>query len=276
MFSLLCRDLGIEKGALLLPDYDGVHFAPWALRGIDSTSERRMQIPSAMLQELCDVTAVDILQAERLEPWRRYFSFREGSMVKHLALIPFCVDGSPVAVILVTASPYLQVEHIAIRLIVSAIRERALALILHDHEARVRARFRHVLSTHNDIVQRISEELERPDVTSLTAVIIEVAPLLTAVSDSNHDADRYHLQQDLLRIIGSMVEDSATAGLSPPGRIVLILQPNLALGPELLVHQLQLSLTELFQELPQPIDLKPRYKTITRDVVSIDELLSSP
>ena len=261
---------------MLLQDYDGEHFAPWALRGIDSTSERRMQIPTAMLQELCDVNVVDILQAERLQPWRSYLSFREGSMLKHLALIPFCVDGSPLAVIVIAASPYLLVEPIAIRLIVSAIRERTLALILHDHEARVRARFRHVLSTHNDIVQRINEELERPDVTSLTVVVIEVSPLLTAVSDSNRDADRYHVRQDLLRIIGSMVEDSATAGLSAPDRIVLILQPELALAPELLVHQLQLSLKELFQDLPQPIDLQPRYKTITRDVASIDELLSSP
>ena len=273
MFSLLCDALRIEKGALLLPDFDGVHFAPWALRGLDNTSERRMQIPTAMLRGLCDTKVVEIVEAGRLQPWLQFLSFRQASMVKRLALLPFCVDNTIVAMIVIVASPYLSLESIAIRLIVAAVRQQMLSLILHNQEVRIRARFRKVLGDRSEIVQQIGTELARSEGKVVILAVIDIDPLLNAICGSSPDTDRFRLQQDILRIIGSMLEDTATAGALSSGRIVIILQPGQPAGAELVVHQLEVGLRDLFHELSQPVSLNPHYRTVTRDVASINDLL---
>lgn len=267
--------MSIQKGAFLLPDYDGVHFAPWVLRDIDGTSERRMQIPLAEFSDACSSVTVQFIEGHELTRWHSYFSFREASMLRRIALIPFCDGNTLLALILISDCPYLAIDPVTIRLIVSAVHDQASALLVQNHELRVRARFEQVLANQEALQQYIKTELRQKGVHSLTAASIDVAPIIAAIRGQAPGVDDFRLRQDVLRIVGSMLEESATAGLLESGRICLILQPDLPAGVELIIHQLQLELQDLMPGLTSAIALEPRFTTIAADTVSVETALRS-
>lgn len=265
----------MRKGAFLLSDYDGLHFAPWVLRDVDGTSERRMHVPLTELNELCSSPTVQFVEGEELDQWRRYFSFREASMMRRIGLIPFCDGATLLALVLILDCPYLAVDPVTIRLIVSAVHDQMCTLLTLNHQLRMRARFEQVCANQVALQQHIMTELQQKDVHSLTAASIDVAPIISAIRGQTAGVDDYRLRQDVLRIVGSMLEESAVAGLLDSGRICLVLRPDLPVGADLITHQLQLELRDLMTDLAPNIALEPRYTTFTADMESVETALQS-
>ena len=267
--------MAVRKGAFLLPDYDGLHLAPWVLRDIDGTSQRRMQIPLAELSELCSSPTVQFVEGDELDRWRPYFSFREASMLRSIGLVAFCDGTTLLALMVILDCPYLSIDPVTIRLIVSAVHEQACTLLTLNHQLRVRARFEQICPNHAALQQHITNELQQKGVPSLTAASIDVAPIVAAIRGQSPGVDDYRLRQDVLRIVGSMLEESAVAGLLDSGRICLVLHPDVPAGAELIIHQLQLELQELMADLTPSVALEPRFTTITADAGSVETALRS-
>ena len=197
-------------------------------------------------------------------------------MLRRIAVVAFCTNGDLAAVVLVLDCPYLSVESLAIKLIVSAIREPAEALLGRNQEARRRAGFRHVLSGTTEVVSHVEEQRRTAKHQPVTCATLSVSGLIDAICAAYPGADRYRASQDVLRIIGSMLEETAVAGLLDDGRIVVSLNSHTAAHADLVVHQLGLGLGQLFCEMETTIDLAPQIVRVLPDGPSVTEALGVP
>lgn len=194
-------------------------------------------------------------------------------MLRRIAVVAFCANDELAAVVLVLDCPYLSVESLAIKLIVSAIREPAEALLGRNQEARRRAGFRHVLSGTTEVVSHIEDQRRTANHQPVTCATVSVSGLVDAICTAYPGADRYRASQDVLRIIGSMLEETAVAGLLDDGRIVVSLSSDTTAHADLVVHQLGLGLGQLFCEMDATIDLAPQIVRIRPDGPSVTEAL---
>ncbi|MFP4431285.1 MAG: hypothetical protein ACLFPV_08555 [Spirochaetaceae bacterium] len=240
LFARFRQSLAIKKGALLLPDPDGAFFSPWSSIGFDRTTEHRMRIPESRVPAREEVP--DLVE------FRPYFSVREFSMLDEMYLYPFLRDNAPVALLLVTDSPYLRSNRPFLSVICAAVSDTVSELIYKNREERMRgARFQAAFSLE-ELASHL-EELDPGDRGKLQLVLLSANKAVGALVQEGEANDEYRIRQDVMRVVSAMVSGIASIADVGEGRILLALHDGGKNDLDLLLHQLSYQAGELFPEI---------------------------
>jgi hypothetical protein len=98
--------------------------------------------------------------------------------------------------------------------------------------------------------------------------------LVELIGDDAADVDRFRIRQDVLRVIAVMVAESVTIGTTASGDVVLIFASDVVLDPSMVLHQISLKLSELFEPIDSAPDLNATVRTVEPDTERVDEVLA--
>jgi hypothetical protein len=275
VFRILAEHLKIERGALLLPDPETGELAPWSMRGLDRTSEHRLRIPATELSEhvLDSAAAATILSGGRLRAIKPYFSQREFGSLSHVALVPFRSGNRLLGLLIVAASPYLGESRTVLDVAFSAVARPISTLLMQNRETRLHAARDRTILDESEL-QAMAAETPAPEEGNAVVVRFDIDGIVERVSGEATDVDRYRIRQDVLRVIAVMVAENVTIGTSAAGNVVLIFPSDAALAPSLVLHQISLKLSELFDEIDSPPDLSAAVRTVDHGARGVDEVLA--
>jgi len=226
LFTALTTLLGARKAAFLLYDPVRLVYAPWAVRGYDQTTLRRMRIPLGA-NEAWNALANGrplILAAPALAQFQQFLSSREFAGMSRLILVPFIADDTLIGVFLITDldSPLSTDDELVECL--SRASEAGAPRVQEARAARVAAAVASGVRP---------ETVSAGDETSkfLDAIGSSRSPLLLAVLSleeftrgvllSHHDLEPFRLHEDLVFFLGSFLADVGRALPVRQGRFVL-------------------------------------------------------
>ena len=252
LFTVLTTLLGIRKGALLLYDPVRLVYAPWAVRGYDQTTTRRMRIPlgaNEAWNALGNGHPIFLDGAPALAPFQRYFSSREFAAVNRLVLVPLISEDKLIAVFELTEidSPFASDEELSSCLARAA--ETAAPRVYKARAARIassapgKARPEPLTLTDEPGNFLASLGTSRTTVLLLSLSLEDYA---NGVLQAHEHLDPFRLHEDLVYFLGSFLVDVGTLLSLKQGRFIIALADFDAAGLDLFSHQLSMFLQSLF------------------------------
>jgi hypothetical protein len=252
LFTVLTTLLGVRKGALLLYDPARLVYAPWAVRGYDQTTLRRMRIPlgaNDAWNALANGQPLLLAGAPSLSPFQQYFSAREFSSVNRLVLVPFIAEDKLIAVLLLTDidSPFANDEELS-----TCLARAAEAGSPRVHEARAAHIASAGLSGARPEIRAVKDEPGQflsSLGTSSTAVFLlslSLEDYAKSVLSAHEHLDPFRLHEDLLYFLGSFLSDVGRIISVRQARFTIALPEFDPLGLDLFSHQLSMFLQGLF------------------------------
>lgn len=259
----------------MLPDPETGELAPWSMRGLDRTTEHRLRIPAGELSRnvLAADAAVTVLTGGRLRVLKPYFSQREFGNLERVALVPFRGNRRLLGLLVVAASPYLVESQTVLDVAFSAVARPVSTVLLENREARLHAARDRAILDESEL-QAMAAETPRPDEGSAVVARLDIDGIVDTIAGDATDVDRFRIRQDVLRVIAVMVAENVTVGTSAAGKVVLIFPSDAALDPSLVMHQISIRLSELFDEIDSPPDLSAAVRTVDHDSRQVDEVLA--
>ncbi|HTZ51613.1 MAG TPA: GAF domain-containing protein [Spirochaetia bacterium] len=247
MFTALTTLLGARKAAFLLYDPVRLVYAPWAVRGYDQTTLRRMRIPLGA-NEAWNALANGrplILAAPALAQFQQFFSSREFSAMSRIVLVPFIADDTLIGVFLLTdlESPLTTDEELVECLARAS--EAGAPRVQEARAARVAAAVasgtRPEAVSAGDETSKFLDAIESSRSPLLLAAL-SLEEFTRGVLLSHHDLEPFRLHEDLVFFLGSFLADVGRALPVRQGRFVLALPGFDRAGLDVFSHQLSLFL----------------------------------
>ena len=247
MFTALTTLLGARKAAFLLYDPVRLVYAPWAVRGYDQTTLRRMRIPLGA-NEAWNALANGrplILAAPALTQFQQFFSSREFSAMSRIVLVPFIADDTLIGVFLLTdlESPLTTDEELVECLARAS--EAGAPRVQEARAARVAAAVasgtRPEAVSTGDETSKFLDAIESSRSPLLLAAL-SLEEFTRGVLLSHHDLEPFRLHEDLVFFLGSFLADVGRALPVRQGRFVLALPGFDRAGLDVFSHQLSLFL----------------------------------
>jgi hypothetical protein len=268
LFTVLTTLLGVRKGAFLLYDPARMVYAPWAVRGFDKTTLRRMRIPlgaNDAWNALANGLPLVLVEASVLSSFQQYFSAREFASVGKLILVPFIAEGTLLAVFLLTEidSPFATDDELS-----SCLSQAAQAGAPRVHEARAAQ-----ISSSGPAGARPDPVTLRDEPAAFLASLgtgkatvlllsLSLEDFARSVLLAHEHLDPFRLHEDLGYFLGSFLADVGKALSVRQGRFTVALHDFDPAALDLFAHQLSLFLRGLFggnggrEDRPPPRILK--------------------
>jgi hypothetical protein len=252
LFTVLTTLIGVRKGALLLYDPVRLVYAPWAARGYDQTTLRRMRIPlgaNDTWNALANGAPLMLSDAASLSAFQQYFSAREFSSVSRLALAPFIAENKLIAVLLLTDidSPFSSDGELA-----DCLARAAEAGAPRVHEARAAQITSSGFSGARPEVRVARDEpgqfLSSIGTTSTTVFLLSLSleDYAKQVLSAHEHLDPFRLHEDLHYFLGSFLADVGRVLAARQARFTVALPDFDPSGVDLFCHQLAMFLHALF------------------------------
>lgn len=260
LFSLLHRNLHVRKGAILVPEEKSEYLVPIATVGIDITSTRKLRIQREKLNFVTNTGRMYITGEERrfLKP---HLSNREFRNALRIAAFPFEMNNRLLALLLIFDSPFLDLDDDVLRVLLTALNDAASTILFAERGKMIQKSEPVVLYPFDQLPLVVRSTDERSTILELDLNAAEESVL------SHHPhLDPFRLHQDLLRTVASLVKNHALTVQGEKGSMILVFRKTLHLDAELLIHQLGITLHELFGVPSVPIPFTP----IERDDLSTE------
>jgi len=247
LFTALTSLLGARRGAFLLYDPVRLVYAPWAIRGYDQTTQRRMRIPLGA-NEAWNALANGrplVLAAPALTQFQQFFSTREFSGISKLILVPFIAEDKLIAVFLVTDldSPLASDDDLVECL--SRAAEAGAPRVQEARAARIAAAVssgsRPETVSPQDETARFLEAVGASRA-SVLLLALSLEEFSRGVLLSHHDLEPFRLHEDLVFFLGSFLADVGRALPVRQGRFILALPDFDRTSLDVFLHQLSLFL----------------------------------
>lgn len=287
LFTALTTLLGARKAAFLLYDPVRLVYAPWAVRGYDATTLRRMRIPLGA-NEAWNAMANGrplILRAPEISQFQPFFSSREFAGTEKLMLVPFIAEEKLVAVFLVTEMDSPLTSDQELMECMARASEAGAPRVQEARAARIAAAVssgsRPEAVSPQDDTSRFLESVGSSQGGALL-VSLSMEDFSRGVLLSHHDLEPFRLHEDLVFFLGSFLADVGKALPVRQGRFVLALPGFDRATLDVFSHQLSLFLHGLLGNgQAQDPALAPRILRVTSwpsdgpDLRTLVESLSS-
>ena len=262
LFGLFQGAFRLTRSALLLYDPLRMVFAPWAGTGFDETTMHRLRIPLGFNQFLNRTANGEIitLHAEgELAEFARFFSAREFAGLSGLTFAPLIHEGKLAALLLITQTETgAGLQSPAAALLAEACLLAA-PLIHNAREQKLERMAAAGAPEPPESVQVTIRALEaecRRTGMPLLMVRLSLAHAVELILQKNSFVDDFRLQEDLARIIASLLADIGRVFRLGPARLLLAVTRMPDPDPGLLLSHLTLSLKGFFLELEGESDVR--------------------
>ncbi len=251
LFTVLTALLGVRKGALLLYDPVRLVYAPWAVRGYDQTTTRRMRIPlgaNEAWNALGNGRPIFLTDAPALAPFQQYFSSREFAAMTRLVLVPFISRDKLIAVLELTEidSPFSSDDELSSCLARAA--EAGAPRIYQARQSQIAASGSGArppaVASRDEPAQFVSSLGSGGAAVLLLSLSLE--DYARSVLQAHEHLDPFRLHEDLVYFLGSFLVDVGKLLPVRQGRFVVALPDFDPAGLDLLTHQLSMFLQGLF------------------------------
>jgi hypothetical protein len=253
LFRILQRSFQLTHSALLLFDPLRMVFAPWASAGLDETTLHRLRIPLGFNPKLNQVANGDLLilrEEEDLADFSLFFSTREFASLSELAFMPLIFDQKLIALLAVSRMG-LPLEGETAELLAQACRAAA-PLIHRARELKlIRLKEGRSPEPRQDLQQALQDLQRKVESSRFPLVLIRVSlsRIVETILKKNSFVDDFRLQEDLVRIIASLLAGVGKVFKLDPKGLLLVIHRMPDADPGLLLHHLCLSLRGFFLEL---------------------------
>ena len=243
------ENLDLRRAALLLPDYDEDLFVPWASNGLDATSLHRLRIPVEDLNAAIDQSETGLVWiGDNSRDFAPYFSRREATMLDNLLVFPFVFDGDLQSVLIITDTPYFDDHTEYLRIILAAVGEPAARVIQEKRLAFSRLMRQSIVFKRSEIgivAERVAEKASN----GITAVLLQLADIVSQVATANEYLDPYRVWQDVLRITTALFASTASVCDADEHRALLLLHGAVGDDRELVIHHVAATIADFLPEL---------------------------
>jgi len=275
LFSLMTTSLQIEKGAILLPDYDENLFVPWASTGLDATTLHRLRLPDSDVATIVGRGPSGVIwEGDDVANLRPYFSRRESSQLEKVLLFAFVTEGDPQAVLMISDTPYFSRQIEFLRLILAAVGEPA-ARVIRKQRLRYMDIIRHAVIFKADELPVVTGKLTERAPRSVHLIAMQLSDIVSQVASSNTHIDPYRVWQDLLRIVASLFASSGTVCDLDRNHMLISLHGSLEDDLELIVHHIALTIAKLLPEIDGVPELRFTSREYPNDGADLLQLARS-
>ncbi len=234
---------------MLLPDYDEDLFVPWASNGLDATSLHRLRIPVSDLNAAIAESETGLVwTGANSRDFAPYFSRREATMLDNLLVFPFVFDGELQSVLIITDTPYFEKHTEYLRIILAAVGEPA-ARVVHERRLVFSQIMRQSIVFKRSEIGIVAERVAEKASTGITAVLLQLADVVSQVATANEYLDSYRVWQDVLRITTALFASTASVCDADGHRALLFLHGATGDDRELLIHHVAATIADLLPEL---------------------------
>ena len=289
VFSILKRNLELEKAALLLHDTQRNMYAPWAECGLDKTTSHRLRFPEnlALITSQARTGEARVIHdSTQLEEYKTYFSVREHAQLQRLAFIPFCRHEALIAT-LVVAQGSDTAYQAAFLSRFSKVSESIAETLYRVRVARMEGLSKPTAADDQPLdrhVQRLMESSRANDMPLILAKVSLSDPI-HRITAANPFVDAFRLIEDMYQVLGGMLADIGyvhrnvhrNVHENEAHQLVLLVHGLPAPDLNLLIHQLSNALVAFFPELCGETlpDLNVEGSIYTGNGQSAEELLAA-
>jgi len=265
LFSLLRKQLGLERAVLLLYDARRHVFAPWASVGLDTTTRHRLRLPPGANEEFNRAAggAPVRVSGDSLESFRDYFSSREISTVSELLLVPFLRNQRLIALLLVASREQPLAEK-TLELLEEASSQAA--AILYDPAG---AENQAPETGARPLAERVEEQLAacRSRGQPMLLLRLGLEALVRSARARAPELEPFRLHEFLLSALTRLLKGIGWVQSLPAHRVLLVVHGMQEADPALLLHLLECALLNMLRGLAEepPLDLHPEFRIITDD-----------
>lgn len=246
LFELLCRDLDIKKGALLIPDKDSSIFFPVSSLNADVTTTRHLRIERNILEtQFHNYNEIITNNDNRIKLFKQYFSIREFSALNSLMLVPFYIGGL-LSALLFIVDP--KKEKIEIAREISLNSEKLIIKLLNSRkpfstiskEEKKHINENPVIVLQNFMDNNISEYI------TILIVTMELKYLKNAIIDMLPNTDSFEISNNIVSSIKRLISNSGKLVKIFPDKYVLFYKIKSGTTPGLILHQINLAISSFF------------------------------
>jgi hypothetical protein len=239
----------VEKGAILLPDYDENLFVPWASTGLDATTLHRLRLPDEDVETVVSRGASGVMwNGDDVQHLKPYFSRREASQLERVLLFALVVDGKAQAVLLISDTAYFEHHTDFLRLILAAIGEPA-ARVVQTQRLRYSDIIRHSVVFKIDELPVVMEKLRERAPRAVGLVHLQLTDIVAQIVTANRHIDPYRVWQDLVRIVASLFASTATVCDLDRSQMLICLHGALEDDLDLIVYHIAVTISRLLPEV---------------------------
>lgn len=280
VFGVLKRNLGIKKGALLLPDPDERLFVPWTVTGFDLTTQRHLHIPEIDAKAFFPQFPfrLQYFSADALPRVRRYFSNREFSVLETVVLAPFCYDDRLLAILCIADTPFFRLDRAILSVVFSAFEKPVSELLYRCRDQRIARIQLPLLFSMDQLVPMANEAVsELPGKEPhLLFFVFDPASAVEAIGRFTQDTDTYRIRQDFLRILNTLLAGLGRVFITPDNRMILMFAESVDetnhLDVELLIHQITNRMREVFGREAMSDQIQYRIAHFPEDTTDLEAL----
>ena len=246
LFELLCRDLVIKKGSLLIPDNEDITFVPASCLNMDITTTRHLRIERIILEtQFHHYNEIISSNDNRIKLFKQYFSIREFSALNSLMLVPFYMGGA-LSAILVIIDPKKETLEVAGEISLNS--EKLINKLLNSRKpffnlTKVKKKdinINPVIVLQNFIDNNISEEI------TILIVNIQITNLKNAVIKLLPNTDSFEISNNIVSSIKSLIRNSGKLVEISSDQYVLFYKIKSGTTPGLVLHQINVAISSFF------------------------------
>lgn len=260
LFDLLCRDLVIKKGSLLIPDSENRIFIPTSYLNIDITTTRHLRIERITLEtQFHHFNEIISSDDNRLKLFKQYFSIREFSALKSLMFVPFYIGGT-LSAILVIVDP--KKETVEIARTISLNSEKLIIKLLNFRKPfsnNDKTEKKDINSNPVKVLQDFIDNNISEDINILIANM-QIKNIKDALIKLLPNTDSFEISKNVVSSIKSLISNSGKLVELSSGQYVLFYKIKSGTTPGLILHQINIAISSFFNvsdSLPKiEVDIK--------------------
>lgn len=246
LFDLLCRDLLVKKGSLLIPDNEGKTFIPASYLNIDITTTRHLRIERIILEtQFHNYNEIIFSDDSRLKLFKQYFSIREFSALNSLMLVPFYVGGT-LSAILIVIDP--EKETLEIARAISLNSEKLINKLLNFRKpfsSTVKAGKKEIDTNPVKALQEFIDNNISEDIIILIADM-QIKKLKDALIKVLPNNDPFEISNNIVSSIKSLISNSGKLVELSADQYVLFYKIKSSTTPGLILHQINTAISSFF------------------------------
>ena len=260
LFKLLCRDLYIEKGALLIPDSEGSRFLPVSFLNIDMTTTRHLRIERTILETQFNHYNEIISDSDnRIKLFKQYFSIREFSALNSLMLVPFYIKGT-LSAFLFIINPKKEIVEIAGEISLKS--EKLIYKLLNSRKpfSTISMPVRNDLDTSPVIILQDFIDNNIAEYITILIITMNIKHLKNSLIKLLPNADSFEISNNIPSSINRLISNSGKIIRLHPDQYLMFYKIKTGTTPDLVLHQINTSITSFFNlsvSLPEiEVDIK--------------------
>ncbi len=281
LFSFLKKQLGIEKGSLLLLDPEKKAYFPWAITGYDETTNHRLRIPYELLQSIlvAEEEPVFILSTvgndTNQERIKTYFSLRESSMLERLLFLTLEINDEVFGLLIVSSAKSFSSEDELLNLLNE--NQRKLSNIISQSRATLLFPTAvYSLKEKDEAITTVSDSITTlpHNSTGLVLFVFDLNKIIKQIINNNEDADFLRVREDVLKILTPMISENGSIVTLDTLRLLIVIPKSRLHRNDLFAHQIASAIKGFFSlpsSAPNPIS---HIKAFPDDGTNAEELLS--